>query len=148
MALALDPYLDTRKNLLKNLIVVDIAPVKAGISPEFHDYLEAMQRIETEKLKTRKEASDLLSNYEKVRQLNLFEQFTISVTWAWFKNPSIRAFLLTNLETATSERPYARFKIPINTINECTPEIGSFPYSPEERVWQGRTLFIKGSRSK
>jgi hypothetical protein len=81
MALALDPYLDTHKNLLKNLIVVDIAPVKAGISPEFYGYVEAMQRIEKEKLKTRKEASDLLSNYEKVRRVNSFEPFTISVTW-------------------------------------------------------------------
>ncbi|EKM75411.1 hypothetical protein AGABI1DRAFT_109477 [Agaricus bisporus var. burnettii JB137-S8] len=128
MALALDTYLDTHQNLLKNLIVVDIAPNRASVSPEFHSYMEAMLRIEREKLKTRKEASDLLSNYEK--------------------DPSIRAFLLTNLETATSERPYAKFKIPVDTITECLPEIGSFPYTPEERVWQGRTLFIKGSRSK
>ncbi|KAF7759938.1 hypothetical protein Agabi119p4_11633 [Agaricus bisporus var. burnettii] len=128
MALALDPYLDTRQNLLKNLIVVDIAPNRAGVSPEFHSYMEAMLRIERKKLKTRKEASDLLSNFEK--------------------DPSIRAFLLTNLETATSERPYAKFQIPVDTITECLPEIGNFPYTPEERVWQGRTLFIKGSRSK
>lgn len=81
MALALDTYLDTHQNLLKNLIVVDIAPNRAGISPEFHSYMEAMQRIEKEKLKTRKEASDLLSNYEKVRQVNALEQFTISMAW-------------------------------------------------------------------
>lgn len=70
MAVALDPYLDTHKNLLKNLVVVDIAPTKASMSPQFAGYLEAMQRIEREKLKTRKEASDLLSTYEKVRHIS------------------------------------------------------------------------------
>lgn len=66
MALALDPHFDTRTNLLKNLIVVDIAPVKAKMSPQFRSYVEAMRRIESEKLKSRKEASELLSTYEKV----------------------------------------------------------------------------------
>jgi hypothetical protein len=65
MAIALDPYLDTHENLLENLIAVDIAPTKAGISQEFRGYIEAMQRIEKEKIKTRKEATELLSEYEK-----------------------------------------------------------------------------------
>ncbi|KAF9453441.1 alpha/beta-hydrolase [Macrolepiota fuliginosa MF-IS2] len=127
MAVALSPYLDTRANLLKNLIVVDIAPVKAKMSPQFCDYIGAMQRIEQEKLKTRKEAADFLSAYEK--------------------DPSIRAFLLTNLVSATSDQPHVKFRVPVGIIGKSVADIGDFPYSPGERAWAGRTLFIKGSRS-
>ncbi|KAJ3559155.1 hypothetical protein NP233_g11337 [Leucocoprinus birnbaumii] len=127
MAIALDPHLETDPSILENLIAVDIAPVKAKLSTEFRGYLEAMRRIENEKVKTRKEAMAILSEYET--------------------NPGIQAFLLTNLETASSDRPYAKFRIPIDIIAESASDIGDFSYSLGERTWEGRTLFIKGAKS-
>ncbi|KAJ3562849.1 hypothetical protein NP233_g9322 [Leucocoprinus birnbaumii] len=127
MAIALDPHLETDPSILENLIAVDIAPVKAKLSTGFRGYLEAMRRIENEKVKTRKEAMAILSEYET--------------------NPGIQAFLLTNLETASSDRPYAKFRIPIDIIAESASDIGDFSYSPGERTWEGRTLFIKGAKS-
>lgn len=127
MAIALDPHLDTHTDILENLIVVDIAPVKAKMSADFSAYLEAMRRIEGEKVRTRKEAVAILSEYEK--------------------NPAIQAFLLTNLETASSQHPYAKFQIPIDLIHKSAPDIGDFSHSPGERTWKGRTLFIKGLKS-
>lgn len=67
MTLALDANLPS--NLLKNLIVVDIAPVKGSVSRATISYLEAMKRIEELKLtgsSARKEADKLLTDVEKV----------------------------------------------------------------------------------
>ncbi|THG95721.1 hypothetical protein EW026_g5973 [Hermanssonia centrifuga] len=41
-----------------------------------------------------------------------------------------------------------RFRIPLHTIGAAIPELGSFPYEPGEREWDGPTLFIKGTKSK
>jgi hypothetical protein len=41
-----------------------------------------------------------------------------------------------------------KFRIPLDTLAEAVPQLGGFPYEPEERVWEGKTLFIKGDRSK
>lgn len=62
-----------------------------------------------------------------------------------FQDPSVRAFLLTNLNA--SQAPF-KFKVPIDILKEGRPEIESFPYAPGERVWNGDSLFVKGSRSK
>ena len=53
-------------HLLSNLIVADVSPIQGQISPEFKGYIEAMQKIEAMKLKTRKEASMVLESYEEV----------------------------------------------------------------------------------
>lgn len=61
-----------------------------------------------------------------------------------------RAFLLTNLLPAVHDHHHhpLKFKVPIDVLGNAIPEIGSFPYDPPEREWQGPTLFIKGSTSK
>lgn len=64
MALALNPSLPS--HVLQNLIVADIAPIRAELSNEFKLYIEAMKRIESMKLQTRKEATQVLTEYEKV----------------------------------------------------------------------------------
>jgi len=64
MALALSPELP--KELLSNLIVVDIAPSKGDLSSEFRGYVEAMKKIVRSNVSTRKEAQDILSEYENV----------------------------------------------------------------------------------
>jgi len=67
MTLALDK--DLPSNLLKNLIVVDIPPIKGSVSRTTISYIEAMRRIEDLKLtgsSIRKEADELLIDVEKV----------------------------------------------------------------------------------
>lgn len=53
-------------DLIKNLIIADIAPSRGRLSPDFEMYLEAMQKIEAAKLKTRKEADTMLHDFVKV----------------------------------------------------------------------------------
>lgn len=67
MTFALDPELP--QGLLSNLIVADIAPSKGDLSPEFTGYVQGMQKIEKSKVSSRKEAQDMLSEYEPVRCL-------------------------------------------------------------------------------
>ena len=64
MAVALDPELPPE--LLAQLIVVDIAPARGALSPEFQGYIEAMKRIEANQVKTRQEADRVLQPYEQV----------------------------------------------------------------------------------
>lgn len=68
MAFALSPYLP--ESLLSNLIVADIAPSKGGLSDEFTSYVKAMKAIEQKGVKSRKEAQDILMEYESVRSIN------------------------------------------------------------------------------
>jgi len=64
MSFALDPNLP--QSMLSNLIVADIAPSKGDVSPEFKNYMEGMKKIEDSKVSSRKEAQDILVDYEKV----------------------------------------------------------------------------------
>ncbi|KAF7977043.1 hypothetical protein HWV62_4810 [Athelia sp. TMB] len=126
MAVALNP--DLPRHTLSNLIVADIAPSKGDLSPEFRSYVEAMKKIEASKVSTRKEAQAILAEYEE--------------------DPGVRAFLLTNIALPTSETPHVHFRIPVPLIGESIPHIGGFPYEPTHATWEGRTMFIKGTKSK
>lgn len=67
MTVALDPGLP--RDSLAQLIVADIAPSKGALSSEFQGYIDAMKKIEDEKVTTRKEAQQILTPYEPVRIL-------------------------------------------------------------------------------
>lgn len=146
MSVALHPSLaePSKARLLSNLIVVDVSPTQGQISPEFKDYIACMQKIEQMKLRTRKEAAAVLENYEKVCSLL---GYILCRLRDIIQDPDIRLFLLTNLEPLTSSKPYAHFRVPLDTLDEAIPEIGWFPYAPGERNWAGKTLFIKGTKS-
>ncbi|KIM84892.1 hypothetical protein PILCRDRAFT_374278 [Piloderma croceum F 1598] len=126
MSVALDPELPP--SFLGRLIVVDITPARAELSSEFKGYIEGMKKIEASKVKTRKQAEEILMEFEK--------------------DASVRAFLLTNISLPTPSNPYVHFRIPISILEEALPEIGGFPYKPEERKWLGNTLLIQGSLSR
>jgi hypothetical protein len=64
MTLALHPELPS--NLLTDLIVSDIAPVRAKVSEDTVQHIRAMERIEEGSIYTRKEADEILSEHEKV----------------------------------------------------------------------------------
>ncbi|GBE90134.1 Abhydrolase domain-containing protein [Sparassis crispa] len=116
---------NTPPDLLEQLIVADIAPSKGDLSPTFRNYVKAMQIIEERKVTSRREAQDILSDYEQ--------------------DPMIRAFLLTNL---IESHGVMKFRIPLDIIGPNISELGSFPYEPGERQWNGPTLFVKGNQSK
>jgi hypothetical protein len=126
MTCALNP--DLPQGMLSNLIVADIAPFKGGLSSEFAGYVEGMQKIEASKVSTKKEAQDILTDFEE--------------------DASIRAFLLMNISLPTSSIPYVHFRIPMSIYGNALSEISGFPYETKERMWDGRTLFIKGSKSR
>jgi hypothetical protein len=65
MAVALEPTLE--KGQLRNLVVADIAPSIGKLSSEFIAYVGAMKEIEAAKVKSRKEALQILNKVEKVR---------------------------------------------------------------------------------
>ncbi|THH17065.1 hypothetical protein EW146_g3676 [Bondarzewia mesenterica] len=123
MSLALSATLPS--DLLTHLIIADIAPSRGALSPEFQSYVRAMREIEEKAVSSRKEAQEILTSYES--------------------DPVIRAFLLTNLDTKTHP---LKFRIPLDIVGSSIPNIGSFPYQPGERTWNGKTLFIKGTKSK
>ncbi|KIL65677.1 hypothetical protein M378DRAFT_186333 [Amanita muscaria Koide BX008] len=117
------------EDAISSLIVADIAPIRATLSQDFVEYIHIMSKIEQMGLKTRSEAGKVLEEYEK--------------------DPSIRQFLLTNLVVPPASSPNkAKFQVPLSLLNESISLLGSFPYEPGNRLWQGKTLVIKGSKSK
>jgi len=126
MALALSPSLP--KNLLRDLIVVDIAPqAMPALTPQFISYIKAMQKIEESGVQTRKEAEKILLGFEQ--------------------SPRIRAFLLTNFIPADSKSSKAHFRIPLSILYDSIGPLGDFPFKVGKFKWEGRTLFIKGQTS-
>lgn len=69
MAMALSPSLPP--DLIKNLIIADIAPSRGRLSPDFEVYLQAMHKIEDSRLKTRKDADQMLNVHVKVLPISL-----------------------------------------------------------------------------
>jgi hypothetical protein len=142
MALALSPDLPPEK--LENLIVADIAPSPGSVSAEFREYVKLMQRIERSGITTKKDANAILEEYQKVSipSISMSAILTQPV-----QDVTIRQFLLTNLLPAPTASPL-NFRVPLDVIEHALDGIGDFPYQPGEREWSGRTLFVKGERSK
>jgi len=124
-SVALSPSLPP--DLLSRLIIADVSPAKGPISEEFQSYVKAMKEIESKKTKSRKEADEILQGYEQ--------------------DLSVRQFLLTNLNPSTSTT-HQTFRIPLHYIEQSIEGIGDFPYEPGERKWEGKTLLVKGAKSK
>ncbi|KAK1220690.1 hypothetical protein PQX77_016516 [Marasmius sp. AFHP31] len=126
MAMALHP--DLPKDMLSEVIIEDIAPSRGSLSSEFQAYIETMQRIQDSRIKTRKEATDMMLKIEP--------------------DINVVSFLLTNLVTGKSgPDDHVTFRVPLDILNEHFEDLGSFPYSPGEVRWDGRILFVKGSKS-
>ncbi|KAF7332666.1 hypothetical protein MKEN_00149500 [Mycena kentingensis (nom. inval.)] len=124
ISVAFDPTLPVET--LSKLVVADIAPAKGSLSAEFKSYIVAMQKIEAAKVSSRKEALAILNEFER--------------------DPDVCAFLLTNL--VQKPEGGSHFRIPVNLIGAAIEEMGSFPFEPEERQWDGKTLFVKASKSR
>lgn len=146
MAVALHPSMSLSENshLLSNLIIEDIAPLDSTISETFRDYIDAMLQIESLGLKTRAQAMKFLQDYESVGKVFVFPWLSLTIN---FQDASIRAFLLTNLKAMDQDKNIVTFQIPLTTIKRSISDIGGFPYDSSEATWNGRVLFLKGTKS-
>lgn len=104
--------------------VADISPAVGPISPDFAKYLTAMRKINEQTCSTRKQADELLQEYEP--------------------DLGVRQFILTNLGRDSTDEPY-KIKLPLDYLEGAIQEIGAFPYEPGKASWDGPALFIKGT---
>lgn len=88
-----------------------------------------MIAIRDARVSSRKEADEMLARIES--------------------SVGVRQFLLTNLERNPPDSKHWTFRIPLDILKRHLDQISAFPYEPHTtRPYQGRTLFIKGARSK
>ncbi|KAF8298188.1 alpha/beta-hydrolase [Clavulina sp. PMI_390] len=121
--LALDPSLPS--NTLSSLVIADITPLRFGLSTDFAQYLDAMQEIERQGVKDQKGA------------MAIMEQRGL-----------IQHFLLTNLGGPSPGSNVRKFRIPLDIHSDNLPNAGDFPYAPGEAKYEGRTMVVRGSKSK
>lgn len=111
----------TYSKMVSKLIVADIAP-KAY--PQHHqDILKALSLLDFSKIKSRGEAEDILSEY--------------------IKDEGTRLFLLKNLYRKNKNGLGLRINLPI--LSEKIEEVGKA--LPEDTVFEGDTLFLRGEKS-
>lgn len=117
MVLALE-----RPELVRALVVVDVAPVAYPYS--FLPYVQAMQRVDLERLKRREEADAALA-----------EQI---------KDAGIRQLLLQNLVYGDGRY---RWRVNLDALAANISPLRGFPAATEARPYAGPVLFIHGGRS-
>ncbi|KAG8801299.1 hypothetical protein FRC16_000781 [Serendipita sp. 398] len=126
MALALHPQ--TPSDLLRNLIVEDISPIKGKLSKEFEGYARTMRRIMDMGLKTRNEADAVLQESEP--------------------DLTVRQFLLTNVSASSTPDSTLSFRVPPDIIADSMENLGDFPFAMEDnRKFANPTLVIRGAKS-
>lgn len=111
-----------RPDLVKRLVVVDIAP--APSPGDFDGYVAALKALALDGLSSRMDADRAL---------------TPSVP-----DPGIRAFLLQNLENRDGA---FRWRANLEALAQGMPEILGFPTFPHGHSYKGPTLFIGGAAS-
>ncbi|KAK0522432.1 hypothetical protein OC842_006468 [Tilletia horrida] len=148
-AAALSPNLPT--DLLTGLISVDMSPKRGALSKEFAGYVDGMQEIERAGCASRKEADEILQRWEQVQYLNLMAELASPNIdhrgLLTLQDVGVRQFLLTNLTKDPPSQEFWTFRIPLDIIQRHISQLGDFPYSDGERTWDGRSLFVKGSKS-
>ncbi|KAL0948500.1 hypothetical protein HGRIS_011064 [Hohenbuehelia grisea] len=158
MSFALSPHLPP--DVLQNLVVVDIAPGSGKMSQEFITYVETMQRIEEMGVHTRKEAESVLEEVEPDKHvraflLTNFEQSEPRRAHASHRHthhkghsPSSSSSTASSSADSQDDHKPGHFRVPLQLLADSIHEIGAFPYESGERTWDGRTLFVKGERSR
>lgn len=130
-----------------------------------------MLEIEKRGCETRAAADEVLQDWESVSELNFVENecrsvddcvatnsIRVTMLLPFAQELGVRQFLLTNLQRAPPDAKHLSFRIPLAFIKKNLSQIGDFPYDPpgietastgaQERKWEGKTLFIKGAKSK
>lgn len=111
----------TQPQKVRKLIVLDIAPL--AYPDRFSGLLAALEKLELDNLKSRKDADRRLADA--------------------IPAPEVRSFLLQNL-TRTHEGFSWRINLPV--IARSMPQISAFP-SREGQAFPGESLFVRGSES-
>jgi hypothetical protein len=116
MTVALDSSLSPSS--LSKLIVVDIAPARGELSDEFKGYIKAMKKIEAAKVSNRKEALEILQEYEKVIapipfnfEINHGGRTRLCVRFysqTWFHNPTHRTSASPSTSSGTLSKNWER----------------------------------------
>ncbi len=109
-------------NNVKSLIVADMSP--KFFPPHHEQFLRGLASLNFDEIHTRAQADKALS--------------------AYVPNESVRQFLLKNLYWQTPERLGLRLNLPALIENES--EIGA--ELPDNNVYEGKTLFLKGEHSE
>ncbi|GJJ78962.1 hypothetical protein EMPS_11321 [Entomortierella parvispora] len=112
---------------LDRLIVVDMAPVKVKLSADFAKYVVSMKEIQAAHVKKQSEADTIMK--KTVADLG------------------VRQFLLTNLKRDPAGDEYS-FRVPIGTLGDSLEKLGQFDFVPGVDKFDGKTLFIRGVKSK
>lgn len=108
-------------NLVKKLIVVDIAP--KYYPPHHQQILDGLTALDENNLSSRKQAEDLLKEF--------------------IPNKGIRLFLLKNLEREAQDK--LCLKLNLSALKANIENVGEA--FPEDLKFEGETLFIKGENS-
>lgn len=111
-----------RPDLVKALIVVDIAPV--AYEEAFLDYAEAMRSLDLTGLTQRSEADDRLR--------------------AVVPDAGIRGFLLQNLKRGPDQFEWG---VNLDVLAASMAEISAFPDILLDKTYEGRSLFLAGALS-
>jgi len=116
-----------RKQLsVSSLISVDNAPVDAALKSGFGKYLNGMKAVERARITKLTEADAIMQDYEQ--------------------EVGIRQFLLANLVRDGNEM---KWRIPVEILSTALDHMGDFPFNnPDEVRWEGRSLFVRGTKSK
>jgi pimeloyl-ACP methyl ester carboxylesterase len=113
-------------NLISKIISVDNAPIEATLTSSFGNYVQAMRRIESVRIKKQSDADAILKQFEE--------------------DIGIRQFLLTNLTRPKGEE-FLKFRIPINILRSALDTVGSFPFHPDKVRCTKPALFVRGTKS-
>lgn len=108
---------------VSKLVVVDIAPVH--YSHSFEHVIEALKSMPLERIRSRKEAGEWLSQR--------------------IENPAVSQFLLQNL---VAENEHYHWRIDLDFLAQALPTLVSFPLGKGNRPFDGPTLFIAGGLSQ
>ncbi|RDL31537.1 uncharacterized protein BP5553_09746 [Venustampulla echinocandica] len=110
-----------------NVIAIDNIPIHLPLSDDFHQYIEALKRVEQAKVTTHAQADFIVREYEK--------------------SSIIRFFLLTNL-VSSPESSYLRFRIPLDVLSTALGPLEDFPFAAEEGInFNKPVLFIRATQS-
>lgn len=116
----------SRPDLVRALIIADVAPRAYEMRPMFQTILTALENVRPAECKDRREADERMS--------------------AFIPEKSLRDFLLKNLTSSENENgTHYRWKMNLNVIQRDLEKIGRPP--PAESRFEGPAFFIYGEAS-
>lgn len=138
-------------NLLKAMVAIDNAPVRAALKNNFSNYIDGMRQVEKARVIKQSEAEEILKTYETVGFCKgpffLRHRLKLMTRVSMTQSLPIRQLLLTNL-VRESPAHHLRLRIPLEVIASNLENLGDFLFKdPGEVKFEGPALFIRGTKS-